>query len=148
MSESDSASSSGAALGGDAQILVTASQEATATNDGWANWAAAESESSSAASGLDMVSGDHDAGDWFPSAPIAGTIAAVLSGSNDGDPLVELPPSDFAQVAENLDDADVAHLRAESASQDIPLTLDALYHPIDHSVPLDHVDWHLGGLLS
>lgn len=150
MSETDSASSSssGAAFGGEASALVTVSQDAASGNEGWSDWAWAESDSHPAAAGVDMVSGDHDTVDWFPSSPADGRLTATLLSNDNTDPLVDLPPSDFAQAAEGLDDGDAAHFASsEPVSQDAVLAWDALHHPIDHSMPLDHVEWQFSGLL-
>jgi hypothetical protein len=36
---------------------------------------------------------------------------------------------------------------AEPVSQDAAIAWEALHHPIDHSMPLDHVEWGFSGLL-
>jgi len=150
MSDTDGAiSSTAGADGGDTPALVTVTQAAVSTNDDWSNWTSSESDLHAAATGMDMVSGGHDTGDWFPSAPASGVAATALSRHDDADPLVGLPASDFTQVTDGPDDGDAAHFAlSEPVSQDAALVWDAPHHPIDHSQPVDHIDWHLGGLLS
>ncbi len=148
MSETDSAESSAVVANSSAASSSVTAEASASTNDAWSEWAfAADTPPGDAA--IDQVNASDDSGDWFPSTPATGVMAAALSGGSDNDPLVGLPASGFARLAAGLDDTDTAHFaQPDPESHDADVAWDALHHPIDHSMPLDHVDWHLSGLMT
>jgi hypothetical protein len=116
----------------------------------WTAWEFGAVDAQPVQSGIDLVSGDNQPGEWFPSVAAAQLGDMALAVEPDSDPLVRLPPSEFVLHESNLDDgyAFAAIDAGESngdGNQDH--SLHALTAPADYGKPLDHIEWHFTGLL-
>jgi hypothetical protein len=116
----------------------------------WSQWALGAVDLQSVEPGVDLVSGDSGAGEWFPSVPVAELRGETLTMDANSDPLVSLPPAEFALHETNLDDG-YAFASSEGVESGGDAGHDHSVHglmaPADYGVPLDHIEWHFTGLL-
>ncbi len=133
------------------------SADSAASSDDWSNWAMAGTDVQSVDQGMDLVSGNPDSRDWFPSIAATGVVTMALASAPEGDPLVSLASAQFA--GNGAVGSDLESGLGDSAAQRAfapPLAAAAATHvgasdmlsmPADYGMPLDHIEWHFTGLL-
>jgi hypothetical protein len=143
------ATSSASGLVGNDDVDASISPD-TSPRGQWSAWDFGATDLQPVEPGIDLMSSDSATGEWFPSVPAVQLAALTLAVEPDSDPLVDLPPSEFALHEGNLDDGyafastDAAELTTEAGHGQ---GLHTLMAPAGYGAPLDHIEWHFTGLL-